>query len=75
MKKLNTLFTPNTVDAISFTAGCKMNSKSEVARAAMAIGLSMLSVASLSMTDRELYHYINDCQDVDANLNPRPLGK
>lgn len=75
MKKLNTLFTEDTAEVINKISDCKMNSKSEVARAAMTIGLSMLSAASLSMTDKEFYHYINDCQDIDQNLDPKPLEK
>jgi hypothetical protein len=47
-----------------------MNSKSEISRAAMAIGLSMLSVAKLSMTDREFYSYINESQDIDNDSRP-----
>lgn len=75
MKKLNTLFTNHTAEVVSKVSDCSMNSKSEIARAAMTIGLSMLSTASINMTDKEFYHYINDCQDIDQNLNPAPLEK
>lgn len=75
MKKLNTLFTDHTVEVIDKMANCNMNSKSEISRAAMTVGLSMLSAASLNMTDKEFYHYINDCQDIDQNLDPKPMEK
>lgn len=75
MKKLNTLFTHQTTEVINKMSECKMNSKSEVSRAAMTIGLSMLSAASINMTDKEFYHYVNDCQDIDKNLDPTTLEK
>lgn len=75
MKKLNTLFTSETVEIIESTARHSMNSKSEISRAAMTVGISMLWAAKSSMTDREFYHYINDCQDIDQNLDPVPLEK
>lgn len=75
MKKLNTLFTNHTSEVIGKISECNMSSKSEVARAAMSLGLSMLSSARINMTDKEFYHYINDCQDIDQNLDPKPLEK
>ncbi|AUR94777.1 hypothetical protein NVP1198B_67 [Vibrio phage 1.198.B._10N.286.54.F4] len=75
MKKLNTLFTTETIEIIDNTTKHSMNSKSEIARAAMTIGMSMLWVAKSGLTDREFYSYVNDCQDIDNNLDPKPLEK
>ena len=67
MKKLNTLFTAETIEIIDNTAKFSMNNKSEIARAAMTIGISMLWAAKSSLTDREFYSHINDCQDIDSS--------
>lgn len=74
MKKLNTLFTDSSRQHIDSFSDNSMNSKSEISRAAMAIGLSMISAARISMTDREFYSYINDCQDIDNQSDPCPKG-
>ena len=73
MKKLNTLFTTETIRAIDRKTKSSMNSKSEISRAAMTIGLAMISSAKINMTDREFYSYINECQDIDSNLDPKPI--
>ena len=74
MKKINTLFTENTHNALSGLPEICPSSKSQVARAAMNIGLSMLYAANANMTKRELHLYILDCEDIDFNLDPKPLG-
>ncbi|AUR86885.1 hypothetical protein NVP1090B_50 [Vibrio phage 1.090.B._10N.286.48.F1] len=75
MKKLNTLFTTETIEIIDSTTKSSMNSKSEISRAAMTLGISMLMAARSSLTDREFYSYVNDCQDIDNNLELKPLEK
>lgn len=75
MKKLNTLFTTETIEIIDSTTKSSMNSKSEISRAAMTIGISMLLAAKSSLTDREFYSYVNDCQDIDNSLDLKPLEK
>ena len=74
MKKINTLFTKNSIDVINSFSESRMNSKSEISRAALCIGLTMIGSAMISMTDRELRNYILDCQDIDDNLDPTTIG-
>lgn len=74
MKKINTLFTENTHNAISETSELCPSTKSQIARAAMSIGLSMIDTARHSMTPTELHMYIIGSEELDFNLNPKPLG-
>lgn len=62
MKRINTLFGNSAIEAIAKVESETFNSKSEVARAAMSIGLEMISVARESMTDREFHNYISNHQ-------------
>ena len=75
MKKINTLFTNASLSTLSSFADESMNSKSEISRAAMSIGLGMISAARISMTDREFYAYINESQDIDESITPKPMEK
>ncbi len=68
MKKLNILFTDCHDKACHGLSGMNMNSKSEIARAAMSAGLSMVYAARNSMTDREFYEYVMDYQDIDESI-------
>lgn len=75
MKKLNVLFTDRHEEVSKGLAEKNMNSSSEISRAAMSVGLSMVNAARISMTDREFYQYINDCQDIDESMNPTVKGE
>lgn len=70
MKKLNILFTERHDEVSQGLADKNMKTRSEIARAAMSVGLSMVNAARLSMTDREFWQYVNDCQDIDESMNP-----
>ncbi len=64
MQKLNILFPDCHQRKIEQLSSEHMNSKSEIARAAMSIGLASIQAASVSLTDRELYKYIIDSQSI-----------
>lgn len=74
MKKLNILFSNRHDEVSSGLAKKNMNSKSEIARSAMSIGLGIVNAARLSMTDREFYNYIIETQDMDSSMDPTYLG-
>lgn len=75
MKKINTLFTESSHEAIDSIESVSMNSKSEIARAALNFGLSYLSAGKINMTDKEFYSFVNDCQDIDNQMLPKQIEK
>lgn len=60
MKKLNVLFDSESSSRLDNQSADSMNTKSEIARAAMVLGLGMLEAARESMTDREFYDYVKN---------------
>jgi hypothetical protein len=67
MKKINVLFTEQQREAIDKLSSMSMNSRSEVSRAAMTIGLYYLLGNIEGATDREFYDSIIDNQELKGN--------